>query len=389
MQIKQHTTTPQLDANWIDPQAKEIVRVLQSSGYTSYLVGGCVRDLLCHIEPKDFDIATSALPQQVKRRVFGSYIIGKRFRLVLVKRGHVQYEIATFRREALLAEVEGLEDDKYIAENFFGTPKEDALRRDFTVNAIFYDPIKQELIDYVSATEDIKQRIIRIIGEPQKRILEDPIRILRALRLSHKLHFSIESELRKSMQECAESLSKTAFPRRREEFIKILRLKEPSLVFNEIHDLDLFKYIMPKFNEFFSSPELRELFLSFLDKTHELSLDSNSIDELYFAFSIGFIEAKKRGRSESELRSIFLELEDILKAEFGLFKSEFSDLQTSLDFYYKMEAIDKVFQRGPRRQKSILLNKFFLKALHAFVKNNPDQFSLYYACQQRIKDLAN
>jgi len=387
--MKQHTIRPQLDANWIDPQAKEIVRVLQSAGHVSYLVGGCVRDLLCNIEPKDFDIATSALPQQVRRRVFGSYIIGKRFRLVLVKRGTAQYEIATFRREAQVEEIEGLEDDKYVAENFFGTPKEDALRRDFTVNAIFYDPIKNDLIDYVSALEDIKQRIIRIIGEPTKRILEDPIRILRAVRLSHKLSFSIESDLRKAMNDCAESLSKTAFPRRREEFIKILRLKEPALAFSEIHDLALFKFIMPKFNDFFSKIEFREIFLNYFDKTHDINPEIESIDELYFAFSLGFIEAKKQTNPALSLQNIIQELEDILKLELGLFKSEFSDLQNTIDFYYKMDSIEKIFQRGPRRQKSVLLNKFFLKALSSYVKNNPDQINVYHLCHEKIRELTS
>ena len=177
LEIKQK---PHLHASWIDPDAVEIVERLQKAGFTTYLVGGCVRDLLVGIHPKDYDIATNALPNEVKRKVWGSYVIGRRFRLVLVKRGEQQFEVATFRRGSKPEDfTEG--EDQPVGDNFFGTPEEDALRRDFTINALFYDPIKNELIDYAKAMADIEATTLRMIGDPKTRIIEDPIRSLRAV----------------------------------------------------------------------------------------------------------------------------------------------------------------------------------------------------------------
>ena len=169
LEIKQK---PHLHASWIDPDAIEIVERLQRAGFTSYLVGGCVRDLLAGIHPKDYDIATNALPNEVKKKVWGSYVIGRRFRLVLVKRGEQQYEVATFRRSSKPEDFsEG--EEQPVGDNFFGTPEEDALRRDFTINALFYDPIKDELIDYAKGLADIESCTLRMIGDPKTRILED------------------------------------------------------------------------------------------------------------------------------------------------------------------------------------------------------------------------
>ena len=174
MEIKQK---PTLHASWIDPDAKEIVRLLQREGFTTYLVGGCVRDLLVGIHPKDFDIATSAEPNQIKRKIRGAYVIGRRFRLVLVKRGLQQYEVATFRRSMSEEDIEALaatteEDPEQTpspavsGDNYFGTPEQDALRRDFTINALFYDPVKNELIDYANGLADIERRLLRMNVDP-------------------------------------------------------------------------------------------------------------------------------------------------------------------------------------------------------------------------------
>src|SRR5580692_1341070 len=168
------TSKPHLHQDWVDPHAVGIVRALQKRDYTTYLVGGCVRDLLLGIHPKDFDIATNARPDEVKRIIHRAYVIGKRFRLVLVRRDEMQFEVATFRRE--VGEDEQREDLP-AGDNVFGTAEEDAKRRDFTINALFYDPIADQLIDFAEGLPDLENRWIRMIGEPTKRLLEDPIRI--------------------------------------------------------------------------------------------------------------------------------------------------------------------------------------------------------------------
>jgi len=183
---------PQLHEDWIDPYALRIVRNLQDSGFETYLVGGCVRDLLVGIHPKDFDIATSAHPNQVRKKVPNAYVIGRRFKLVLVKRGDQQFEVATFRRNVSPEELAATpEEDTIEGDNYFGTVEEDAKRRDFTANAVFYDPGQDKLIDFCGGIQDLNDRVLRMIGHPKERFVEEPIRIPRSIPPSHKLHFPL------------------------------------------------------------------------------------------------------------------------------------------------------------------------------------------------------
>jgi len=232
----QVTKKPRLHQDWIDPHAAGIIKALQRQNFTTYLVGGCVRDLLLGMAPKDFDIVTSARPDQVKRIIHKAYVIGKRFRLVLVKRDDQQFEVATFRRD--VREDENAEELPS-GDNIFGTPEEDAQRRDFTINSLFYDPVGDQLIDYANGLQDLEARLVRMIGDPNKRLLEDPIRILRALRLAHMVDFTLEEDLRRGMQVHASCLAASALPRRREEILKLLRLKDPGLAFIEAYDLGI------------------------------------------------------------------------------------------------------------------------------------------------------
>lgn len=233
---------PALSPEHLDPVALDIVSRLQKNNFTTYLVGGCVRDLLVGIIPKDFDIVTMARPEQVQKIIRPSFIIGRRFRLVLVRRYNVQYEIATFR--ALSYANEDSPED--IDENIYGEPKEDALRRDFTINGLFYDPKLNEVIDFTNGLADIEKRMLRMIGDPAERIEQDPIRILRALRLAHRIGFQIEPTLRQAMREKAELLKTAVLPRVREEIIKILRLPVPHLALLEGCDLGVLQNISPR-----------------------------------------------------------------------------------------------------------------------------------------------
>lgn len=269
---------PSLHSDWIDPDATFIVDRLQRGGFTTYLVGGCVRDLLAGIHPKDFDIATSASPEQVRKLIRGSYIIGKRFPLVLVKRGNRQFEVATFRRNALPEEMEG--NDQSFVDNFYGTPQEDAQRRDFTVNGLFYDPIHDELIDYVEGIKDIETGYIKMIGSPEQRLKEDPIRILRAIRLSHKLRFSIEESLRLAIENHSKELTRSILPRKREEYFKLMRLDDPSLAFKELHDLKILEYIMPSLAFLWDQNNNAAILMHYLARTHELSIDPTNTTQL-------------------------------------------------------------------------------------------------------------
>lgn len=360
---------PFLHPEWIDPQAIDIVRRLQSKGHTSYLVGGCIRDLLCGIVPKDYDIATSAVPNQVKRIVFGSYVIGRRFRLVLVKRGDLQFEVATFRRPGTLEDLSEGSEDALMGENFFGTPEEDALRRDFTINALFYDPVKDQLIDFAEAKTDIDQRILRMIGDPTERIKEDPIRTLRAIRFAHKLNFAIEPSLRQAIQEQAELVGGTILPRRREEFLKIFRLKDPAGAFLEMYDLGILKHALPGLIPIFEDPEKQDIFLNYIGRISEFAKDSPRTSDLYLPVILGYrhalgLEALPTSvETPADLRTLGDREEEFLRLELGIFRSEYGEIVSLFETVDRLKEIDLFNRRGARRQQAFLENPLLTQAL--------------------------
>src|SRR5580704_4863766 len=225
--LVRHSVT--LDDDRIDPDAAKVVRRLERSGYQAYLVGGCVRDLLLEGKPKDFDIATSARPEDVRALFRNCRIIGRRFRLahVLFGGGKV-IEVATFRRNPA---VEPPEDDAsepfddllIRSDNVFGEAHEDALRRDFTMNALFYDLDRQQVLDWCGGMQDVRRRTIHTIGEPIVRFREDPIRILRAIRFAARLDLGIAPDVYDAMVSTREDLAKAARPRVFEEILRLLR----------------------------------------------------------------------------------------------------------------------------------------------------------------------
>lgn len=345
---------PTLNENWIDPTARKIVHTLKSAGFETYLVGGCVRDLLAGIHPKDFDIATNAHPNEVKRKVPGSYVIGKRFRLVLVKRGNAQFEVATFRRSASTTELED-ENNTVTGDNFFGTVEEDAKRRDFTINALFYDPIDQNLIDYVDGKPDVDSCIIRMIGEPRARLIEDPIRSLRAVRLSHKLDFSIEPALRAAIVETAPELAKTALPRRREEYLKIMRLSEPLRAWLELKDLAVLKAVVPSLDRLFEDSDRVETFGRAFANAAWAGIDFQSSSELFSAFLYAVARAKE---GDIDLDPERLEGDalwtQLIRDELGVFKIEATIFLIALDLLRSLRKIDSYQRKGHRRQVGFL-----------------------------------
>ena len=168
-----------------------MVERLQSHGHQAYFVGGCVRDLLIGRVPKDYDVATSAHPQQIKRLFRNGRIIGRRFRLVHIYYGDNIVETATFRSEPL-NDSDGDEDLLIREDNVYGTAAEDAARRDFTVNALLLDPTTHEIHDYVEGLTDLEDRLLRTIGDARVRMAEDPVRIMRAIKFATRLDFRIE-----------------------------------------------------------------------------------------------------------------------------------------------------------------------------------------------------
>jgi poly(A) polymerase len=213
-----------LDEDLIDPDAAKVVRRLARHGHEAYLVGGCVRDLLVERRPKDFDVATSARPDDVRRLFRNSRIIGRRFRLVHVLFGGGKViETATFRR----APEEGSRrdgDDLLIRnDNVFGEAHEDAQRRDLRINGLFYDIERCEVIDWVGGMPDIDRRNVHTIGDPVVRFLEDPVRILRAIKFSARLDFGLSADVYDAIVSCRNALRRAAKPRLFEEVLRLMR----------------------------------------------------------------------------------------------------------------------------------------------------------------------
>lgn len=370
---------PQLHASWIDHSAKEIVKTLQKEGFLTYLVGGCVRDLLAGIHPKDFDIATYAEPSQIRRKVYGAYIIGKRFRLVLVKRGDQQFEVATFRRESKPEDFEEGEEPTSV-DNFFGTPEQDALRRDFTINALFYDPIKNELVDYAEGMKDIQARVMRTIGDPTTRIIEDPIRSLRAIRLSQKLNFRIEESFRTAIQANAGELARSVLPRRREEYLKILRLAEPNRAFLEMFDLGLLHTVLPSLIPVMEDPDRREILLQYLKRVPDFVADHSQTVELYTPLVLGFLHATQNLSGSENL------LDQLIRIELGMFKAEQTLILAALDLTKALPDPDLFLRKGLRRREAFLRQEGFdltLKIIH-FEKSLPTD--VFWFWQKQMED---
>jgi poly(A) polymerase len=225
----------------IDPDALKVLYRLKNNRFVAYLVGGGVRDLLLDRRPKDFDIGTSAHPQQVKKLFRNCFVVGRRFRLCHVRFGPKVVEVSTFRRQAPPEEGDTL----IRRDNTFGTPEEDAFRRDFTINALFYDIATFSVIDYVGGLEDLHHRTIRAIGDPALRFREDPVRMLRAAALAARLSFAIERDTLEAIRAGRGDIVKSSPPRLLEEVYKILRQGASRRTFELLREVGLLPYLLP------------------------------------------------------------------------------------------------------------------------------------------------
>jgi poly(A) polymerase len=230
----------------IDPDVVRVLYRLQSGGFKAYLVGGSVRDLLLGRKPKDFDVGTDAHPNQVKSLFRNCRIIGRRFRLahILFARGKT-VEVSTFRRRP--EPTEGGEGDLLLTEdNTFGTPIEDALRRDFTINGLFYDISTFSVIDYVGGLADLGDRVVRAIGDPDVRFREDPVRMLRAVEFAARLDFTLTLDAHDAIIRHRPEIARSSPPRVTEEILGVLRGPRPLASFRLLRDVGLLELLLPE-----------------------------------------------------------------------------------------------------------------------------------------------
>ena len=246
-QIKQHG----IAIERISPNAISVVEGLRARGFDTYLVGGCVRDLALGLEPKDFDVATSATPEEVNDIFSRTRLIGRRFRITHVRKKGEIIEVSTFRRNIDLDDLSDLELDHesrngvIVRDNVYGNIDEDVLRRDFTLNALYYDPEENIVLDYVDGFEDLIRRKIRTIGEPEKRFREDPVRILRAIRFAAKLGFELELETEAALNPLSEFLTAIPPARLLDEFNKLFMHGHAATSFELLCRFDLAEILFP------------------------------------------------------------------------------------------------------------------------------------------------
>jgi len=221
--------------------AVKVVRRLQDAGFIAYWAGGCVRDLVMNRQARDYDIATNAVPDKVMELFPASIAVGKSFGVVRVPLEEYWYEVATFRQDA------GYEDGRHPSRITFSDPESDAQRRDFTVNALFYDPVRQEVIDYVSGLDDIGRRLIRAVGEPLTRFQEDHLRLLRAVRFAATLEFTMDEATSRAIRDTAGRIAVISAERVRDELTRLLvesvRAGDALVL---LRDLGLLREILPE-----------------------------------------------------------------------------------------------------------------------------------------------
>jgi poly(A) polymerase len=254
----------------VDLDALSIVRRLDRSDYLAYFVGGSVRDSLLGVTPKDFDIATSARPRDVRKVFKNCRLIGKRFTLAHVYFSHDKIiEVATFRTKP---SVEEQDDGLIISDNEFGTAESDAERRDFTINALYYDPLRHEIIDYCGGMEDVYRRVLRTIGEPVVRFREDPVRMLRAVKFAARLDLSFEPSLEAALRSERLELLKAARPRFAQELLRFLQGGAARRSYELLEELDYLSLMLPELSASWTQrPSVREQSLALLGALDELN----------------------------------------------------------------------------------------------------------------------
>ena len=305
----------------ISSGALKVCDLLQERGHAAYVVGGAVRDLRLNIEPKDFDIATDARPEQIKPLFRRALLIGRRFRLVHVMMGPETLEVSTFRA----ADNKTSEKDEHgrvLRDNVFGTVEEDARRRDFTVNALYYDCRSGEVVDYHGGLADLKKRTLRIIGDPETRFREDPVRMLRAVRLGAKLGLSIDGSTRAPIKRLAPLLEHVPPPRLFEEMLKLLLSGHSNACLRQLRHEGLHKGMLPLLDVILDQP-LGERFVTLaLAQTDQRVLEDRPVSPAFLFAALLWHEVlaawkAREKRGERRVPALEFAMDDVLDAQSG------------------------------------------------------------------------
>lgn len=285
LSARQHRVYP----DDISRNALEIIDRLEGAGYQAYLVGGCVRDLLAGGHPKDFDIATNATPEEVKSLFRRAHIIGRRFRIVHVRSGREVTEVTTFRAHhgsAGEGEAASSEHGMLLRDNVYGDVESDALRRDFTMNALYYSPSRGEITDFTTGVADIEAGLVRMIGDPVTRYQEDPVRMLRAVRLAGKLDFDVEPATAEPIRELGHLLANVPPARLFDEAMKLLMSGHAARVYPRLRHYGLFDWLFPETGELLESDPVADALIQRAATNTDQRIHSNKRVTPAFIFAV-------------------------------------------------------------------------------------------------------
>lgn len=291
--------------------ALDVVEILQQHKYEAYIVGGGVRDQLLNLHPKDFDVATNASPEQVKKCFQRCLIIGKRFRLAHVYFGRYDFvEVATFRKDHSFAthhsEASTRKGGIISRDNVYGSIEDDVVRRDFSVNALYYNPTTHEILDFCDGLPDLKARIIRLIGKPEERFREDPVRILRALRIGNKIACTIEPATLKAIPKFVPLLASISGGRLFDEYQKILLHGQAEKNFNSLLEFKILPILFPRLPEALKDKDAAQMILSALRNTDERYYAKKTINPAFLISVFLWHNLPRGGRGAAEAMTAVL-----------------------------------------------------------------------------------
>ncbi|MDR2364322.1 MAG: polynucleotide adenylyltransferase PcnB [Zoogloeaceae bacterium] len=303
----------------ISSGSRRVCEALRERGYKAYVVGGAVRDLLARVTPKDFDVATDATPDEVRRCLRRSRIVGRRFQIVHAYMGQEVVEITTFRG-ALGDDAKTDAHGRVLRDNIFGSQAEDAARRDFTVNALYFDPATEQILDYHHGVADLRQKTLRVIGDPRTRYREDPIRMLRAIRLAAKLGLAIDPAARRPIREMAILLENIPAARLSDEIFKLLSSGHAARCLRQLHAEGLHQGTLPLLDVLLRTPESEQfIMLAMADTDARIQQGKSSSPCFLFAAllwrELGIAWQALRETGEHPLPALHRAMNDVLSAQ--------------------------------------------------------------------------
>jgi poly(A) polymerase len=303
----------------ISSGSRRVCETLQSHGHLAFVVGGAVRDLLIGAEPKDFDIATNATPEEIRRHFRRARIIGRRFQIVHVMIGQETLEVTTFRG-ALADNVKKDAHGRVLHDNVFGSQAEDAARRDFTANALYYDPAREPVIDYHHGVGDLKQKTLRMIGEPRARYREDPVRMLRAVRLAAKLGLLIDPAASKPIREMAVLLENVPAARLFDEMLKLLTSGHAVKCITQLRDEGLHHGLLPLLDVILEQPTGEKFVMLALATTDERVRNNKSIAPSFLFATLLWHEVlahweKIKAGGEAKIPALYQAMDTVLDTQ--------------------------------------------------------------------------